>query len=186
MTTDLCYATATVADCASHPDAVDLVVSHALTQVVFRVKAASYTSAVSMSLNSLSLAGIYSVGDFNSASANKWSGQESAQTYTLSNSVTTLTYTGTTPDVIDICSYVYIPQELGANAAISLSYSITQNVNSTDYTLTTPITIPLGGAITEWEAGKKYIYTLNIGPDLITFSASALGWTEVDHGIVVE
>lgn len=185
MTTDLCYASATVPDCANHPESVPLVFSHALSQVVFRVKAAAYYTNTTISLTSLSLSGIYSVGDF---SGGKWFiDQETEHTYTFSSVSTALTYSGTTPEVADVCNYLYLPQTFGPNAALRVGYSVTQRVSDTDYTLTNPpVSIPLSGSISKWEPGKKYIYTINIGMDMITFTATAQGWTEANTGFVVE
>ncbi|MBR4808712.1 MAG: fimbrillin family protein [Bacteroidales bacterium] len=190
MTTDLCYATATVADCASHPDYVPLTFSHALSQVVFRVKAADYYSTgsntVSLTMTSLALGGIYSVADY---SGGAWDNHESEHSYSLSSSSTALTYgAGNVPDTIDVCSFLFLPQELGPNASITVGYSITQTISGqADSFSNAPVTIHLGGTIDEWEPGKKYIYTLSIGMDnLITFTASALGWLEQEGGLVVE
>ena len=91
MTTDLCYAAATVADCSNHPESVPLVFNHALSQVVFRVKAASYYANTTLTLNSLSIAGIYSVGDFTGSA---WENQDTEYTYNLSSTTTALTYDG--------------------------------------------------------------------------------------------
>jgi len=186
MTTDLCYASATVADCSSHPDAVPLVFSHALSQVVFRVKAAAYYDNVSISLTSLSMGGINSVGDF---TAGAWENQNTEYNYTLADSPVVLTYdAGNNPETTTVCSYLFLPQNLGANAAIRVGYSITQTVSGDDYTFeNAPVTIALGGDVTQWESGKKYIYTLNIGlNNLITISASAVGWTDKNFEIIVE
>ena len=190
MTTDLCYASATVADCANHPDAVPLTFSHALSQIVFRVKAAAYyttnTTTVALSMTSLSLSGIYSVGDFANGT---WSNQESAQTYTLSNTTTALTYDGSNePNVIDLCAYLYLPQTISAEARLNVGYTISQTVSGTPYTVENPpVSIPLRNSVTEWQPGKKYIYTINIGLDnLITFTASTVAWDEVPGGVVVE
>lgn len=187
MTTDLCYASATVADCSNHPESVPLVFNHALSQVVFRVKAADYYSNVSLSMTSLSMRGIYSVGDFTDTDG--WENLNTEFNYALHNIPVTLTYDGSNaPVTTDICSYLFIPQELGSNAAIRVGYSVTQTISGTDYTLdNSPVTIPLGSSVTEWEAGKKYIYTLNIGlNNLITISASAVGWTDQPYEIIVE
>ena len=190
MTTDLCYASATVADCSNHPDAVPLTFSHALSQIVFRVKAAGYyttaSSTVTLSMTSLSLSGIYSVGDF---AAGAWSNQDSAYTYTLSNSATSLTYDGNNdPNVIDVCAYLYLPQTISADARLNVGYTITQTVSGTPYTVENPpVSIPLRNTVTEWQPGKKYIYTINIGLDnLITFTASTVAWEEKSGGVVVE
>lgn len=185
MTTDLCYASATVADCADHPESVPLVFSHALSQVVFRVKAAAKYSGVSLSMNSLSLSGLYSVGNFN---AGVWSSHSSPYTYTLSNSVVPLTYTGDEPDVTTISTYLFLPQTFSADAAINVGYSIVQTVAGETYTLDNPpVAIPLKGTLTQWQPGKKYIYTLSIGMNnLITFTASTYGWTEEEVGLAVE
>ena len=190
MTTDLCYASATVADCSNHPDAVPLTFSHALSQIVFRVKAAAYyttnTTTVALSMTSLSLSGIYSVGDF---AAGAWSNQDSAYTYTLSNSATSLTYDGNNdPNVIDVCAYLYLPQTISADARLNVGYTISQTVSGTPYTIENPpVSIPLRNTVTEWQPGKKYIYTINIGLDnLITFTASTVAWEEKSGGVVVE
>ena len=178
MTTDLCYASATVADCSNHPDAVPLTFSHALSQIVFRVKAAAYyttnTTTVALSMTSLSLSGIYSVGDF---AAGAWSNQNTAYTYTLSNSATSLTYDGNNdPNVIDVCAYLYLPQTISADARLNVGYTISQTVSGTPFTVENPpVSIPLRNTVTEWQPGKKYIYTINIGLDnLITFTASTV------------
>lgn len=190
MTTDLCYASATVADCSDHPQSVPLQFSHALSQVVFRVKAAGYYStaqnAVALSLTSLSLNGIYSVGDF---AGGAWENLESEHTYTLSNSTTQLTYDqSNNPETTVVCSYLFLPQEFDSNAALTVGYSVTQTVSGTDDTLVNPpVSIPLSGSITRWEPGKKYIYTLNIGiNNVITFTASAVGWQDESQNIIVE
>ena len=190
MTTDLCYASATVADCSNHPAAVPLTFSHALSQIVFRVKAAAYyttnTTTVALSMTSLSLSGIYSVGDF---AAGAWSNQNTAYTYTLSNSATSLTYDGNNdPNVIDVCAYLYLPQTISADARLNVGYTITQTVSGTPYTVENPpVSIPLRNTVTEWQPGKKYIYTINIGLDnLITFTASTVAWEEKSGGVVVE
>ena len=185
MTTDLCFASATVADCSDHPEYVSLVFSHALSQVVFQAKAAAYYANTTVSLTSLSLQGIYSVGDFTDG---EWENQDTEHTYTLSNTSTALTYSGTTPVASNVCSYLYLPQTFGPNASLRVGYSITQRVSDTDYTLTNPpVSIPLSGSITQWEPGKKYIYTINIGMDnVITFTASAVGWVDNSDNIIVE
>ena len=190
MTTDFCYGTATVADCSSHPESVPLVFSHALSQVVFRVKAAEKIANTTFSLKGVSLGNIYSVGDFADGT---WSNQASLQSYTLRSggSSTDLTYTGDEPDVIEICAYLFVPQTLSAAvdaaASLTVGYSIAQTVNSGTFTLDNPpVTVPLRGTITQWEPGKKYIYTISIGLDVITFTASADEWDDRTSGVTVE
>lgn len=185
MTTDLCYGSYTVPDCSSHPESVPLQFSHALAQVVFKVKAAAYYENTSLSMTSLSMGGIFSVGDF---AEGAWDNQNTEFTYGLRSLPIALTYDGTTPVTTNVCSYLFLPQELGPNASISVGYSISQSVSGTDYTLdNSPVTIPLGGTISKWESGKKYIYTLNIGlNNLITISASSVGWSDENFNIIVE
>ena len=191
MTTDLCYASTIAIDCVAHPNQVPLQFSHALSQVVFRVKAADYyttaSNEVALALTSLSLNGINSVGNFANGT---WSNQDSPRDYTISNTLTTLTYNNQTPVTTDVASYLFLPQELGANASLSVGYKIVQvaRPSGQSYTLTNPpITIHLGDTITQWEPGKKYIYTLNIGMNnLITFTATAVGWQDDDYNIIVE
>ena len=191
MTTDLCYASETVADCSNHPEYVSLTFSHALSQVVFRVKAADYytnsSRQVTISLTSLAMAGIYSVGDFADGT---WDNQGSENTYSLSATPTPLTYDANDdPETADICSYVFIPQELGPNAELRVGYKVkfTYPAAEPDSLVNAPLPIPLGSNVTEWQAGKKYIYTISIGMDnLITFTASAVGWQDENDNIIVE
>lgn len=188
--TDLCYASATVADCSSHPDAVDLVFNHALSQVVFRVKASSYYSTasrtVSLSLTSLSLDGLMSEGDF---SGGAWENLSSVQNYNLSDSSTPLTYDGeNNPQTTEVCASLFLPQELSVDAALRVGYSVSQTVGGNTYTLeNSPVTVRLRNTVTQWEPGKKYIYTINIGMDnVITISASTVGWADENFEIIVE
>lgn len=190
MTTDLCYGSATVADCSAHPDAVPLVFSHALSQVVFRVKAAGYystaTSNVAISLTSLSVSGLMSVGDF---SEGVWSNLSDERTYTLADSSTELTYDGEhNPQATEVCAYLFLPQELSADASLRVGYSVSQTVGGDTFTLeNSPVTVKMRNTVTQWEAGKKYIYTINIGMDnVITISASTVGWADENYEIIVE
>lgn len=182
MTTDLCYGSYTVADCADHPESVPLVFSHALSQVVFRVKAASYYANTTLTLNSLSIAGIYSVGDFTGSA---WENQDTEYPYNLSSTPTNLTYDGeNVPETIDICKYLFLPQTFGANAAITVSYGVDFGGGRTF--ANPPVSIKLGSSLAAWEPGKKYIYTINIGIDTINFTATAVAWQEQEGGVTVE
>lgn len=190
MATDFCYATATVSDCINHPDAVPMTFSHALSQVVFRAKADAYYSTASRTVNitltSLGMQGIYSVGDF---SYGVWENQSAENYYTLSSTPTELTYDGSNrPETIDVCTFLFLPQELGPNAAITVGYDLVQTVSGNEYSFSnSPVTIPLGAYLTEWQPGRKYIYTLNIGMNnVITFSVSAVGWQDESENIIVE
>ena len=197
MTTDLCYASWTETDCAAHHDTAPLDFNHALSQVVFRVKAAGYyttaLNVVTINVNSLTLNNIYSQGDFDTEATPMWEVDNgSAHTYTLSNTSTALTYNNNNePNVLELCSYLFIPQTLatGENGAnLSVTYSVSQTISATTYTLNnSPANIALGGTISEWEPGKKYIYTLNISLDNhISITATADEWTTSNQTITVE
>ena len=194
MQTDLCFAQATVANCDSHPASVPMQFSHALSQVVFRVKAArdysSASSTVALALRSLSLGGVYSVADYESGA---WGGHSSAFTYNLFGAPASpmeLTIDGETgdPDVIEVCAYLLLPQEIPADATITIGYDMVQTISAVDYTLeNAPVSVPLKNTITEWEPGKKYVYTISVGMDnLITFTASAVSWQSENTNIIVE
>lgn len=189
MVTDLCYATANVADCSIHPDAVPLNFSHALSQIVFKVKAAAnYStsgSTFSLAMTSLSLSDINSKGDF---AEGQWDDQRAPYSYDLADTVA-LTYNAqNAADTVTVCANLFIPQEIGADARLNVGYSVSQNISGTEYRLDNPpVSIPLRSTVTEWQPGKKYIYLLSIGLDnLITFTASAAEWTAQEGGVVVE
>ena len=100
-----------------------------------------------------------------------------------------MTYDGNNdPNVIDVCAYLYLPQTISADARLNVGYTISQTVSGTPFTVENPpVSIPLRNTVTEWQPGKKYIYTINIGLDnLITFTASTVAWEEKSGGVVVE
>lgn len=186
MTTDLCYASATVADCGAHPSAVGLTFSHALSQLVFQVKAAAYYPSASISLTSLRIKGIYSVASFEDGA---WINHDELYTYTLSNTSTGLSYDAQNrPETIPVGAYLFLPQEFSSNAALEIAYTVVTTTDGTDYTLANPPRdYSLTGGLSEWEPGKKYIYTINIGMDnVITFTASVVGWADENANIIVE
>lgn len=186
MTTDLCYASATVADCSAHPASVGLTFSHALSQLAFQVKAAAYYPSASISLTSLKIKGIYSTADFGDGT---WSDHGNPYTYTLSTASTGLSYDAQNrPETIPVCAYLFLPQTLSANAALEVGYTVVTTTGGTDYTLeNAPVTIPLTGGLSNWEPGKKYVYTLNIGMNnVITFTADVVGWADENANIIVE
>ena len=133
-------------------------------------------------MTSLSMDGICSVGDFTGSA---WENQNTEFNYALHGISTVLTYDGTTPVTTDVCSYLFVPQTLGPNAAINVGYSV--DFGGGRILNNPPVKVALGGTITEWEPGKKYIYTLNIGLDnVITISASTVGWSDQGYNIIVE
>lgn len=98
----------------------------------------------------------------------------------------------TTNDPVSLLSgYVFLPQTLAASdQQILISYTI--KVGSEQANVYTDVPIDLaafmtldhndnggGSAITSWDFGKHYIYTVTIGAHAITFTASVNNWTDV-------
>lgn len=70
-----------------------------------------------------------------------------------------------------------IPQEMNANAKISIAYTLTQNGKTIEGTVSPSI-----ATADDWVAGKRYIYTLNFKLDEITFDPEVVdtGWVDVN------
>ena len=80
-----------------------------------------------------------------------------------------------------------LPQDLAHgtnNVTIDVTYSIHNGTNEIDQTATINITDP-GYSLTKFEIGKRYIFTLIIGLDKITFSPDVDEWEDVP-GIDIE
>ena len=102
------------------------------------------------------------------------------------------TTTGTPVDVLG--GFVFLPQTLAANTQkILLTYSIAVGSEQPSVYTDVPVDIVAfmtddhndnagGAAIDVWEAGKRYIYTITIGANAITFTASVKDWATTVNG----
>ena len=175
MSTDLCFATYREEDCSNRSfSSVPLEFSHALSQVVFVVRAKEYSSSYDIYLTSLSFGEVYSKGNFTVSSG--WS-VNTPISYTLWNTPLQMTFDGdNNPVSREVCKFLFLPQNLDA-ATLTVGYRIDKNqVTQNSPTVSVDLS-GLSGAITEWERAKKYIYTIDIGLDNnLTLTMSVEPW----------
>ena len=101
----------------------------------------------------------------------------------------------TTGDPVSLLSgYVFLPQELvAATQQILLSYTIAVGEEQPSVYTDVPVDLRAfmtadhndnggGSAITSWDPGKHYIYTITIGANAITFTATVNNWSETVNG----
>lgn len=198
--TDFMYAISTVNDCDAHPDAVPMTFEHALTQLVIKVKQeqdydsdiSGYSNIVRMTVNDLTLSGIYNSGNFDQSATPKWTLTGNTTSFSLSTSGLALDNRASEP--VMLSRTLMLPQSL-STAVISGSYTIQQTITlngdltgetTTVKTFTLPITIPLSSYGSEWSPGYKYIYTLSFGLESIQVSARTSDWLPGGDEITIE
>ena len=198
-TTDFLYAGYTVADCSGSQPAVPLTFSHALSQVVIKVKqSADYTAEinnksniVTIKVDSLSLENMYVEADFVQLPNPSWSTTQESDIDGLEfNLGSGLSLTYGAADV-QVGRLLTIPQTLGS-VKIHTVYTITQTItdNSTSVTevktFTNPVDITLSQYMSAWECGKKYVYVVSYGLDPVEVSATTVDWVPSGGEIIVE
>ena len=183
-TVDLMFATN---EGSRQADALAMVFKHALSQIQFRIRTdADYSSDVTFAVNSIAINNIDLSGDLAYANeAFTWSDN--------ANQTESWTYYSTSQNA------AYPTNGLDANAATygDANVMIPQAANTlgTEDTVQTTLTInytmtqtgssAITGNVTVaaphiWEAGSKYVYTINFELNEILFNPSATDWTTVN------
>ncbi len=179
-TTDLMFANA--AD-KRRSDALPMVFKHALSQILFKIKTEdNYSSDVTFKVNSLTINNIDLSGDVAYANdAISWT-DNTAQTQTWAYYATEQTATNTAADYG--AANLMIPQ--AANEDDSATTNAIEGTTLTiNYTMTQTNSAAITGNVTVsaaqlWEAGKKYIYTINFKLNEITFAPEVTDWVVVN------
>ena len=150
-------------NCLPEPGTVHLQFRHALALVEFQI-----TEGEEAIIHSFQLTNLYWSGNCANPSASPiiWTGQGSANSFTISEL-----------NVADslVCRLLMIPQTLSATASVSINYDI--SYPSFDPSYPDPIVyksnsgsaLLTDAGVTEWEAGKHYIYKLTAGFERIEF-----------------
>ena len=182
---------------------VNLMFNHILSSIRFLVKTkADYSTNAQFTLTGLTIDNAYSVGDFaegvttaapaaSFARNMAWSGQETEVNYTVvTGGSQALVYNGGTalpltndPDII------LLPQALAHgtnNVTVTVNYTVAQNGGSalpqTAVIKLKDLTESSSGsatAVTEWQLGKRYTYTIVFGLEEIYFDPAVADWTDV-------
>ena len=197
---------------AGHPEEVGITFKHALTQVAFTVKPQKYftttaadgtTNHVTITIDKLSLRNMYYRGSFSQNPTTQWDVYDESDTYTVPylkdytllnkdpGQGTKLQYDGTTPTSVPVelventdLAALLIPQTLNENAALDVTYSVTQTTTNGDETIVAPYTITFSNSIQiqgnpkqVLEMGKKLVYNIRIGLDAISLEATYGDWS---------
>lgn len=186
--------TQSAASSTDYAGGVDITFKHALSSVVFKAKLGDTYEGHTITLKNITLKNTFTTGTFNqslvdennavTSAAAAWSGQKTENTagYVAFNGSEEITST-TAAEPAGATRLIVLPQELahdGANhVTIDVTYSIDYGTFEIDQTKTIDITDP-GYNLTEFEIGKRYIFTLIIGLDKITFSPKVDEWEDVN------
>lgn len=171
---------------------VDITFKHALSSVVFKTKRGDTYEGHTITLKNITLKNTYTTGTFNqglvdednavTTAAAAWTGQttENKAGYVAFNGAAEITST-TAAEPAGAKRLIVLPQKLahaGANnVTIDVTYSINNGTSEIDQTATIDIS---DYNLTEFEIGKRYIFTLIIGLDKITFSPKVDEWKDVN------
>lgn len=197
---------------AEHPTTVGITFKHALTQVAFTVEPQKYftttadgtTNHVTITLDKLSLKQMYHIGSFKQNTNPQWDVYDESDTYTVPYLMdytllnkepgqgTVLQYDGTNkPKSVPVkldentdLAALLIPQTLNENAALDVSYSVTQTTKKGEVEIVPPYTITFSNSIQiqgnpkqVLEMGKKLVYNIRIGLDAISLEATYGDWS---------
>lgn len=162
---------------------------HALSRVVFSVKAAAYYGGATITVTDITLNNLYGAGTYtlsNTLSRGEWtmSGEQDHSYVALENGTNTAVYNeyrtvGT--------SLLLMPQVLSTEEGNASTVTIRYTVNyaapervvmeERTFSLATPSL--LSG--NTWEQDKVYNYQFNIALDMITFDAVVDGWGDSEN-----
>ena len=171
---------------------VDITFKHALSSVVFKTKLGDTYEGHTITLKNITLKNTFTTGNFNQGledtngavtTAAEWTGQTTENTtgYVAFDGAVVITTDAVEP--AGATRLIVLPQELAHDGAkhvtIDVTYSIHNGTNEIDQTATIDITDP-EYSLTEFEIGKRYIFTLIIGLDKITFSPDVDEWEDVN------
>lgn len=197
---------------AGHPTTVGIKFKHALTQVAFTVEPQEYftttadgtTNQVTITIDKLSLKNMYYIGSFSQNANQQWDVYDESDTYTVPYLIdytllnkepgqgTVLQYDGTNkPKSVPVkldentdLAALLIPQTLNQDAALDVTYSVTQTTTNGDETIVAPYTITFSNSIQiqgnpkqVLEMGKKLVYNIRIGLDAISLEATYGDWS---------
>ena len=188
--------TQSAASSTTYKGGVDITFKHALSSVVFKTKLGDTYEGHTITLKNITLKNTFTTGTFNQGlddadgavtTAAEWTGQKTENTagYVAFSGAEVITSTAAEP--AGATRLIVLPQDLAHgtnNVTIDVTYSIHNGTNEIDQTATINITDP-GYSLTKFEIGKRYIFTLIIGLDKITFSPKVDPWEDVP-GIDIE
>ncbi len=186
--TDLMYAYNVGPEQAALP----MVFNHALSQIEFRYQTNDTYADATVKINSITFKNVDLTADFNQnnslatpiAGWSKNTDQTSDYSYYAQTSAAAVETAQGTPAATYGAPLLFIPQT-AATADVVFTVSM-QNTDDIEYTFNIALNPATANnaAATEWQMGKKYIYTLNFKLDEINFAPSINDWVEVQVSTV--
>lgn len=179
------------ASSTTYKGGVDITFKHALSSVVFKTKLGDTYEGHTITLKNITLKNTFTTGNFNQGlgdangavtTAAAWTGQKTENTagYVAFDGAEVINSTTDAVEPADATRLIVLPQDLAHgtnNVTIDVTYSIHNGTNEIDQTATIDIS---DYNLTEFEIGKRYIFTLIIGLDKITFSPKVDEWVDVN------
>lgn len=181
---DLMIANQTVSyasDAMTPPGKVSFQFKHIMANIVFaaRTAPAVFGSGQTMTITSFKLTGFPVTGSYNSGNVPAWS-VSTPQNERYSSTVP-VELTGT--DYTDLVSLLVFPQLLGTVEGSSLRYEIVyEDANHSKYESSGRLQA-VSGDLSQWQEGKRYRYTMDLGADYILFGTPQVEeWEEMSGG----
>ena len=181
---------------------------HALSSIMFKVKAAEAYTGTTLKVTKIEVLNAYSTGDFtqgltdvnNAATTTPvWSGYETETDYVAYENATGLALTnaavyahnGNATKTENTTDLILLPQSLAHTATTNnVSLRVTYTLQNADMTeaITQVATVSLATGfttgtdpetdVTAWEIGKRYTYTISVGLGEIYFDPLVEAWDD--------
>lgn len=181
---DLMVANQTVSyasDAITSPGKVSFQFKHILANIVFAARTAPAVSesGQSMTITSFKLTGFPVTGSYNSGNVPAWS--VSTPQNERYSSTDPVKLTGT--DYKELVSLLVFPQLLGTVEGSSLRYEIVyEDAYQNEYESSGRLQA-VSGDLSQWQEGKRYRYTMDLGADYILFGTPQVEeWEEMSGG----
>lgn len=167
-------------------DALPMVFSHALSQIQFRARTnEDYSADVTFKLNSVTINNIDLSGDLayansafawtdNAAQTESWPYYATTATVAYAATDAAAAFYGDANVMIPQAANVYVADPLNEGTTLTINYTMEQTGSAA---ITGNVTVRAAQA---WEAGKRYIYTLNFKLNEILFDPTVTDWIEVE------
>lgn len=172
--------------------ALPMVFNHALSQIEFRYQTNDTYADATVKINSITFKNVDLTADFNQNNSlatptpgwSKNTDQTSDYSYYAQTSAAAVETAQGTPAATYGAPLLFIPQTAAtADVVFTVSMLNTDDIEYTFNIALNPATANNATA-TEWQMGKKYIYTLNFKLDEINFAPSINDWVEVQVSTV--
>lgn len=155
--------------------AVPLDMAHACASVTFRIRNVSNTS---VAVSNIYLDGLYDNGTCTVGSSISWAQTGSvvsgSSTYPGVTNLTAIAVSASTYHNMFSDKILVVPQDV--ISSIKLYFTVTPDDSTPAYSRTAQLS--LATAVTKWEAGKNYTYSVAITEDRIVFEVEVLDWVD--------